>query len=78
MEQHQQVLLDLGGGQTLSIVQGAGTMGSRAKGTVEVAVITRGKDKNYLSEPLGGLDAEGVASYIQSHLQDRAIGWQYE
>lgn len=78
MEQHQQVLLDLGGGQLLSIVQGAGTMGSRSRGTVEIAVITTALDKNYIGEPEGHLDAQDVATYILTHLQDRAVGWEYQ
>lgn len=73
----QQVLLDLGDGFFLSVVQGDGAMGSRSEGTVEVAVVTQNEsgDVEVLSKYCGGyLDAKALADYILTYLQDRDEG----
>lgn len=70
----QQVLIDLGGGYCLSVVQGQGVMGSRPRGTVEVALVTQDGAGNVVlvqDEPLGHLDAKDLAHYIQTYQQDK-------
>lgn len=70
----QQVLVDLGEGYCLSIIQGEGVMGSRPRGTVEVALVTQDGAGNVVlvsDEPMGHLDAKDLATYIQTYQQDR-------
>ena len=72
MEPIQQVLIDLGEGQTLSIIQGAGFASSPDRGVVEVAVMNK-KGTKLLSEPVANLDAKALADYILTYIQDRDL-----
>lgn len=73
---HRQILLDLGEGERLSIVQGAGTYSGY--GSCEVAVLTPGPKGFAISEPVGHLDAKALADYILTYLQDRDVGGLHE
>lgn len=69
---NRQILLDLGEGERLSIVQGAGTYSGY--GSCEVAVLRPGPKGFSISEPVGHLDAQALADYILTYLQDRSEG----
>jgi hypothetical protein len=71
----QRIVLDLGQGVHLSVIQGKGTMGSVAIGTVEVCLLDA---LGLRGEPLGDLDGPALASFIQTYLQDQAVGWEYQ
>lgn len=69
---HRQILLDLGEGERLSIVQGSGTYSGY--GSCEVAVLRPGAKGFAVSEPVGHLDAKALADYILTYIQDREEG----
>jgi hypothetical protein len=73
---YRQILLSLGEGETLSIVQGSDT--HSGAGNCEVAVLRPGRRGLSVSEPVGHLDAKALADYILTYLQDRTVGWSYD
>jgi hypothetical protein len=77
----ERIRLGIDEGVALSLLQGEGAMGSLSRGSVEaclVAIDEKGDVLSLIGEPFILQNAEHVASWIHSYLQDQAVGWEYQ